>query len=46
MYITLELWHVSLGFKVYRQLAVFILNVGEEIKMEQMNLIVILPSRG
>jgi len=35
MYITLEVWHVSLGFRVYRPLAVFIVIVEEGMKMEQ-----------
>jgi len=35
MHITLELWHVILGFRVYRPLAVLILTMGEVMKMEQ-----------
>ena len=35
MYITLEVWHVPLGFMVYWPLAVLIVTVGEVMKMEQ-----------
>jgi len=34
MYIALQLWHVPLGIRVYRQLAVLILTVVEVMKME------------
>jgi len=35
MYITLEVWHVPLGFRVYRPLTVLIVTVGEVTKMKQ-----------
>jgi len=35
MYIILEVWHMPLGFKMYRPLALLILTVGEVMIMEQ-----------
>jgi len=35
MYITLEMWHVPLGFSMYRPLAVLIVTVEEMMKMVQ-----------
>jgi len=35
MYITLGVWHVPLGWRVYRPLAVLTVIVGEVMKIEQ-----------